>query len=121
MRETAKALKTFFSSFSLPAYDEYSVPDDVDLPYITYNLAEPEWDQNATMYAQIWYRTKSNTEVLTKADEIVQAIGNGTTIKLNGGLLVIWPETPLVQIIVDDDVRRAYINLSIRSVHLPGV
>lgn len=121
MRETAKALKTFFSGFGLPAYDEYSVPDDVALPYITYHLAEPEWNQKATMYAQIFDKTKSNTFLVEKADEIVSAIGLWKKIPLNGGYLVIWPETPLVQIMVEDDVRRAYINLSINSYHLPGV
>ena len=121
MLETAKALKTFFGGFSLPAYDESSVPDDVELPYITYHVAEPEWDENASIYAQVWYRSNSNTPVITKADEITRAVGNGTTLKLSGGLLVIWPETPLVQILVDGDTRRAYISLSIRSIHMPGV
>lgn len=121
MRETAKALKTFFSGFGLPAYDEYSVPDDVDLPYITYHLAEPEWNQKASMYAQVWYRTKSNAEVLAKADAIEQAIGLGFVITLPDGYMVIWPETPFAQIIVEDDVRRAYINLSINAYHMPGV
>ena len=42
MYQTAKALKEFFSGFDLPAYSTDSVPEDVELPYITYSLAEPE-------------------------------------------------------------------------------
>ena len=35
MYNTAAALKTFFSGFDLPAYQEGTVPEDVQLPYIT--------------------------------------------------------------------------------------
>ena len=121
MRETAKAMKCFFSGFGLPAYEEYSVPDDVQLPYITYHLAEPEFFEKASTYAQVYYKTKSNTAVLEKADAIVAAIGSGVKIPLNGGYLVIWLETPTVQLMVEGDVRRAYINLSVNAYHLPGV
>ena len=121
MRETAKAMKDFFSGFGLPAYEEYSVPDDVELPYITYHLAEPEPFEKASMYAQVWFRTKSNAEILEVADAIVGAIGVGKILENRGGYTVLWNETPNIQILVDDDVRRAYINLSINSYNLPGV
>ena len=42
MRDTAAALYTFFSSFGIPAYVEYNVPDNAALPYITYELRDPE-------------------------------------------------------------------------------
>ena len=41
-------------------------------------------------------------------------------IPIDGGYLVIWPETPLVQIMVDGNYRSAYINLSINTYHIPG-
>ena len=119
MMEVAKALKTFASSFGLPAYG--SIPDPVELPYITYPVVEPEWRENASFYLQVWHRTTSNTELLTKADEICRAIGTGLIINLEGGYLVIWPESPLVQLMVDGDFRSAYINLSINAYHVPGV
>lgn len=121
MTEVAKALKTYFSGFGLPAYSTDSVPDDVELPYITYLLTEPEWNQKATMYAQVWQVSRSNSFILEKADEIVGDIGEGKRIKINGGWLVIWLESPQVQVIVDNDVRSAYINLSINAYHMPGV
>ena len=121
MMEVAKALKTFASSFGLPAYANGSIPDPVELPYITYPVVEPEWRENASFYLQVWHRTTSNTELLTKADEICRAIGTGLIINLEGGYLVIWPESPLVQLMVDGDFRSAYINLSINAYHVPGV
>lgn len=120
MYQTAKALKDFFSGFGLPAYTTDSVPDDVELPYIAYSLAEPEWDQKATMYAQVWDRSKSNTRILQVADQITSAIFVGKNIPMEDGYLVIWPESPLVQLMTDGDFRSAYINLSINAYHAPG-
>ena len=34
----AEALHSFYSSFGLTAYEENSVPDDAEFPYITYNI-----------------------------------------------------------------------------------
>ena len=121
MYRTAAALKTFFSGFGLPAYAADSVPDDVELPYITYSMSVPEWNQKASLYAQVWDRTTSNTGIIRVADQIPAAIGeNGTNIPVEGGYLIIWPESPLIQIMVDGDYRSAYINLSINTYQLPG-
>ena len=121
MYRAAEALKTFFSGFGLPAYQEDTVPDDVSLPYISYSVSIPEWDQKASNYVRVWARTKSNTWIIQKADHILKSIGTGKKITFAGGYLMIWPETPNVQIEVDGDVRYAYINLSINSYNLPGV
>jgi hypothetical protein len=121
MTQTAKAIKTFASGFGLPAYSTDTVPDDVSLPYITFPLTEPEWNQKATWYLQGWYRTHSNTELFAKADEILREIGSGLIIGMEGGYLVIYPETPLVQLMVDGDTRSFYINLSINAYHSPGL
>lgn len=121
MYQAAAALKTFFSGFGLPAYAVNSVPEDVELPYITYSLSVPEWNQKSSMYAQVWDRSRSNTGIITVADQITAEIGEGKTIPLEDGYLVIWPETPLIQLMVDGDFRSAYINLSINAYHMPGV
>ena len=120
MYKAAVALKTFFSGFGLPAYQVNTVPDDVELPYIAYSLNIPEWTQKATLYAQVWDRSTSNIGIIRVADQITAAIGEGVKIPLEDGYLVIWPETPLVQIMVDGDFRSAYINLSINAYHMPG-
>ena len=122
MYQAAAALKTFFSGFGLPAYAVDSVPEDVQLPYITYSMSVPEWNTKASAYAQVWDRTKSNAGIIQVADQITAAIGDaGKRIALNDGYLVIWLETPLTQIMVDGDFRSAYINLSINSYNMPGV
>ena len=122
MYKSAVALKTFFSGFGMPAYAADSVPENVQLPYITYSVSVPEWNTKASLYAQVWDRTKSNTGIIQTADQITAAIGDtGKLISFDGGYLAIWLETPLIQIMVDGDYRSAYINLSINSYNMPGV
>lgn len=120
MINTAKTLKTFFSSFGIPAYTLESVPETVELPYITYPLTEPEWSEQASFYCQVWYPKKRLAELLAKADQITAAIGTGKRFEQDGGIMVLYPSTPLTQILTDDYSQSAYINLSINAYHKPG-
>ena len=120
MRAVAKALKTFVGGFGLPAYTNQSVPKDVQVPYLTYPLVEPEWSEKASFYIQGWYRSTSNEDLAAKADQIIAEVGTGITISTDSGYLVIYPQSPLVQMIVDGDYRSFYINLAINSYQMPG-
>jgi hypothetical protein len=122
MLNTASTLKTFFSGFDLPAYTLDSVPDEVTLPYITYPLMEPEWNEQASFYCQVWYPKNRLGELLAKADEIVGEIGEMKEFEFGDekGYLVLYPSTPLIQILSDDYSQSAYINLSINAYHMPG-
>ena len=120
MRDTAKALKQFFSGFELPAYALNTVPKDQDLPYLVYPIVEPEWNQKEPFYVQGYFRTTSFSQVLEKADAIVEAIGTGIKLDMDHGYLVIYPDSPLIQTIVDGDVRSFYINLSLNAYHMAG-
>lgn len=120
MKSTAQALNQFVGSFGLPAYTVQSVPKDVTVPYLVYPLIEPRWNEKATWYIQGWYRTTSNAALAEKADQIIKEIGEGITLQTTSGYLVIYPDTPLVQINVDGDYRSFYINLSINVYQMPG-
>lgn len=120
MINTAKTLKTFFSGFDLPAYTLDSVPDTVELPYITYPLIEPEWNEQSSLYCQVYYPKKRLGDLLAKADEIVGAIGEMKKFEHEKGYVVIYPSTPLVQIMSDEMTQSAYISLSINAYHMPG-
>ena len=120
MLNTAATLKTFFSSFDLPAYATDSVPETVELSYITYQLVEPEWNEQAIYHCQVWYPKKQLEALLTKADAIVGAIGTMKEFDLTEGHLVLYPSTPLIQIMSDDYSQSAYSMLSINAYHLPG-
>ena len=120
MKSLAEALYQFVSGFELPAYTLQTVPEEVTAPYLVYPLVEPRWNEKATWYIQGWYRTTSNAALTAKADEIIKEIGEGITLQTTSGYLVIYPETPLVQMQVDGDYRSFYINLAINSYQMPG-
>lgn len=124
MRRAVQALDTYLNGFGLDAYAEDSVPDNAEFPYITYRVVDPEWHQKTTFFVRVWFRSTRNAELLEKADQITGDIGEGKRIPFEGGLLMLWPESPKVQVQVDSNdraVRYAYINLSLNSYHMPGV
>lgn len=112
------ALKAFYGSFKLPAYSENDVPDDVELPYITYSVADSDVDGPVTHQARVWYRGASPLEAYEKADEIVRAIGSG--VMLDGGVCL-RRGTPLMQKQpAEDMVQVVYINLQLNTYHMIG-
>lgn len=123
MTETAKALTTFFRGFGIPAYSETSVPDDTELPYITYPIKEPEWSQPTSFYCVLWCRTKGYADALAKADQILAAIGEGIRLEINGGWVVLRPDNPLFQENrdADNDTKSLYINLILNAYHKAGI
>lgn len=120
MTEVAKALNAFYSGFGLMAYSENSVPDDAQLPYITYTVPQSGVFESATHQVRVWYETDksapSNVQVNAKADEIIAAIGQGVKLKAGRGFVCIYPGVPLAQLQPSDDQTRiVYINLELRS------
>ena len=123
MISTASALYRFLSGFSIPAYNEQLVPDDAQLPYLTYPLVEPEWNTPATFYVNVHtLKNASNFDSVQKADEIVAAIGTGVLIPCTGGVVALYPQTPLIQAMpTENDVRTTYINLQLNAYHMAGL
>ena len=121
MKSQASKLKLFFSGFGLPAYARQSIPDEVAIPYITYDLIEPRWDQQGNMSCQVYYPKNQLEELLTKADEIKAAIVNGKRIDMPGGYVVIYNAETQDQYIADEYTQSAYISLLINAYHMPGV
>lgn len=121
MTGTIGALETWFSQFEWPVYGEGDVPVDAELPYITVRAVDPEWDKKAAVQVQLWSYTKENAALADKADAIAAAIGVGVRIPFTGGIVVLWPDNPLQQIIPDGDERRVLMLLQMNSYHVPGV
>lgn len=92
MTQTAQALYAFFSSFGIPAFVEYTEPDNTPAPYITYELTEPDWRGRALFHARVWYRSTSFTEIAAKVDEIRAALGEGVSIATNSGAVYLWAD-----------------------------
>lgn len=116
MTEIAKTLKAFYSQFGIKAYTEESVPDDVDLPYITYTVPQSNVFSGATHQCRIWYAGTSYVNVNAKADEVIAAIGKGVKLKAGKGFVCIYPGTTLAQMQPADDATRiVYLNLELRA------
>ena len=121
MTSTATALQAWFEQFGWPVYGSDDVPVNAQLPYITVPVKEPEWDRKCSLAVQLWAYTKANAALLEKTDQVVAAVSVGVRIPCTGGVVVLWPDTPLVQTIPEGNVRRSLILLQMNAYHMPGV
>lgn len=109
-----QALNSFWNSFDLMAYDEGSVPDTAELPYITYSVGEDDFGYPVSLTASIWYRSKSWATITAKAEEVSDRISRGgVTIPYDGGVIWMHKGTPFAQRVRDEDdsIRRIYLNI----------
>ena len=108
-----QALQSFFSSFGLTAYDESSVPESAQLPYITYQAAVDSLDSPVVLTGDLYYKSTSWTEISQKADEINDALKNGVIMPLDIGFLWLVRGSPFAQRINEDSdtLKHIYIVL----------
>ena len=114
MRETAKGLYEFWSSFGITAYPENAIPSDARLPYITYDLLQPSWRNEASYNIRVWYRDTSLEAITRKTDEISAAIGEGKHLTIDGGHIWLFKDDRFVQMesVEDPDALLKYAYLS---------
>lgn len=109
-----QAIHNFWSSFGLTAYDEMTVPDDAEMPYITYSVTTDKWGSVVNLTANLWYHSTKWEEISLKKEQIAQYIGAGRVLKLDNGYLWIVQGQPFAQRMADDvsdSIRRIYLNL----------
>lgn len=121
MMAVAQALSAWFEQFGLPVYLNTDVPDEAELPYITIPLKTPEWDKKASFQVTVWYHTHSNLAMIQAGDRITAAVGTGVKIPCTDGFIVIYPDNPLQQIMVDGDYRSMILMFTINAYHMPGI
>ena len=113
--DKAQALHDFWSSFGLPAYDVNTVPDNAEMPYITYETSTDSLDYVLALSASLWYKQMSWEDITKKADEISKYIfeQNPCTKKIDGGRMYIARGTPFAQRMadVDDMIRRIVLSI----------
>lgn len=109
-----QVLHDFWSSFNLKAYDSNTVPDDAELPYITYDVSVSNFEVPVALNASLWYRSYSWDEITQKAHDVEKRFGyNGVMLKFDDGY--IWlkrSNTPFAQRMTDenDTIRRIVIS-----------
>lgn len=116
MIDIAKTLYDFWSGFEIPAYAEGAIPENAELPYITYQVVDTDWRFQSATYAQLWYRDTSLRAITEKAGEIREAISEGIMLDCADGFICIYKQATFVQLFTDeedDTIKRAYISVTI--------
>lgn len=111
----SQALGRFWSSFGIPAYDQYTVPDEAEMPYITYSSSEAEFGYAVPLTASVWYQSYSWEDITLKTYEIFKKISpGGTLLNTDDGKIWIYRGSPFSTRMSDvkDDVRRMLINVT---------
>lgn len=117
-----KALHSFWSSFGWIAWEENTVPENAFSranQYITYSAGESDFDRPIMLTASLWQRSTSWTDVITKAQQIMNYISmGGVVISTDEGAIWIKRGSPFSQRMSDEDpdVRRIYINIEVEFI-----
>lgn len=116
----SEVLYNFWSGFNLPAYDENTVPDNAELPYITYENGDDYFETVLARNASIWYRSPSWAEITAKEQQIAEYIGRGgRSLACDGGAIWIKRGIPWAQRMSEPSdrmVRRIVLNLEIEFI-----
>ena len=106
---------SFWSGFGIPAYDENSVPDDAQLPYITYQVVLADYDEPIFPTASVWYRGTSWSAIDAKVNEISRSIKEMLPLPLERGFMSVTRGTPFAQRMAEDDrtIKRYVLNLGV--------
>lgn len=112
-----QALNAFWNGFSLKAYDEHTVPDDANLPYITYEASNDDFGNQLAQSASLWYRDPSWAAITAKEQEISDFITRGgRMISYTNGAIWIRRGSPWAQRMDDPNdsaIRRIVLNVVI--------
>lgn len=111
-----KALYAWFNEF-MPFYRASAVPDDVVLPYGTYEYIDSAFDAGEVgLTVNLWFRTESEAIPDEKAQELSKRIGySGVTIPCDEGYIWLKRGSPFCQSLTYENapaIKRRYINIT---------
>lgn len=111
-----QGLQEFWSSFGLPAYDEDTVPQDAEMPYIVYEAATAGFENPIPISANLWYRSTSWKEISQKTEEIAERLKSLYLLPIGDKEYIMFAQgSPFAQRMRDEDggIRRMYINVMV--------
>ena len=117
--DKAQAIQNWLEGY-LPAYDQYTVKPDAQMPYITYALSLGVFDATTDLTVSVWYRTASWQAVTEKSSEIISDLASapGILLKTDDGAIRLLPGQPAMLRMNDPDddmVRRTVLNIMVRD------
>lgn len=107
------ALYNFFKSFGITAYADTAVPEDAEMPYLTYQNVQDNWGNQVALTVNLWYRTTSEKLLNDKVDEIAATLPK--YVPCDGGAVLFSRGTPFSQALTDSadsSVKRRYVNIT---------
>ena len=112
-----KALYAWFNEGEIPFYRASAVPDDVIMPYGTYEYIDSAFDLGEVgLTINLWFRTESEAIPDEKAQELSKRIGyGGVTIPCDEGYIWLKRGSPFCQSLTyenDPAIKRRYINIT---------
>lgn len=120
MPSRTAALQAWLEGFGMPAYAAQAVPDNAELPYLTYTPVAGAWgDGEQGVTVETWRRTGSEARANADAEAIGRALGlGGVMLACDGGGLWVKRGSPFWQAVDSGEpgVKRRYINLSIENI-----
>lgn len=114
--DKGQALQAFWGGFGLTAYEQNTVPDNANMPYITYEVITDSSGNTTSMSGDLWYYGEAWKDIDRKADEISRFISyGGIVLKMDDGYMWIKKGTPFSQHVTDpnDMVRRIRIGIEV--------
>lgn len=103
--DKTQAYYSLWSRFNIPAYDELSVPNDAQMPYITYQVILDELDSPVYPTASLWYRGTSWEAIDLKLAAITSTIGQMKPIKIDDGYMYVTKGSPWAQRMAEETDR----------------
>lgn len=121
-----QAIDNFWNGFGWPAFDENSVPDEIevdgeivplDLPYITYEAAVGRLGDSMFLSASLWDNSTSWARISQKASEIETAINtlDPKAIEIDDGRMWITSSRPFAQRLYggEDNIKRIRLGIQL--------
>lgn len=109
------ALWQFWNSFGIDGYEENTVPSDVELPYLTYQVSTDSRFQEVPLAVNVYYRDNSWLAINDKVSQISAEIQTGCRLDCMGGWIWLKKGSPFAQNMSDssdDTIRRKYLNIT---------
>lgn len=115
------ALHEYFSRWAetqgMTAYSQTAVPDDVKLPWMTYDYYAGAWgDYSVDLTIYLWFRTESEHMPNMAADSLRHYIENYPHIRCDEGVIWVKTGSPWSHSVydeVDAAIKGRYINVSL--------
>lgn len=113
------AIYEFLNGMGMPAYPQAAVPDNAELPYLTYPLSVGDWDSGeVNIPITMWFRTTSEAIPNAAVRTVMEAVPRGgVTVPFDGGVLWIKRGSPFAQALLvegdEEGMKRRYVNLDV--------